>query len=167
MAITRTHVTQQNGYSRMALIDSLRPYPDQIRFSLNRMNGTSFWAWSLWRAPEGADLLEDIPLSDEYLQCAGTAEALALEVRRLDSDGTAHQYAIGKPGSDSTGEPTEVIHFDDGRHSTTVYPHEVFTADEAAVVFYTYFLTDEVSQPYELRELDLSWPKPEPEQGAG
>ncbi len=160
MAIHRTHVTQRNGHSRMALIDSVRPYPDQIRFVLNRMNGMSFWAWSLWRAPEGADLLDSIPTSGEYMQCAGTADALALEVRRLDPDGTPHQYAIGKPGGDTTGEPTEVIHFDEGRHSTTVYPHEVFTADEAAVVFYTYFLTDQVSQPYELRELDLSWLTP-------
>ncbi len=154
-----------NGSSRGALIDYVRPYPDQIRFSLNRMNGSSFWAWSLWRAPEGADLLDSIPLSEEYMQCAGTAEALALEVRRLDPDGNAHQYAIGKPGGDLAGEPTEVIHFDNGRYFTTVYPHEVFTADEAAVVFYTYFLTDEVSQPYELRELDLSWPKPESDAG--
>lgn len=101
------------------------------------------------------------------MQCAGTAHALALEVRRIEADGTPRQYAIGKPGGDRTGEPTEVIHYDDGRHSTTVYPHEVFTADEAAVIFYTYFLTDDVSQPYELRDLHLSWPKPESEEGAG
>lgn len=155
-----THIRQINGFTRGALIDDLRPYPEEIRFVLSRMNGTSFWAWSLWRAPEGADLLEDIPSSDEYMQCAGTADALALEVRRIEADGTPHQYAIGKPGGHRTGEPTEVIHYDDGRHSTTVYPHEVFTADEAAVVFYTYFLTDDVSQPYELRDLHLSWPKP-------
>lgn len=161
-----THIDQMNGRTRGAFLDDLRPYPDEIRFVLNRMNGTSFWAWSLWRAPEGADLLESIPFSEEYMQCAGTAKALALEVRRLDPDGTAHQYAIGKPGGDLTGEPTEVIRFDNGRHSTTVYPHEVFTADEAAVVFYTYFLTNEVSQPYELRDLHLSWPKVEPEADA-
>ena len=161
-----THIRQVNGTTRGALVDYVRPYPEQIRFSLGQLNGSSFWAWSLWRAPEGADLLDSIPFSDEYMQCAGTADALALEVRRVEDDGTAHQYAIGKPGGDRTGEPTEVIHYDDGRHSTTVYPHEVFTADEAAVVFYTYFLTNEVSQPYELRDLHLSWPKAEPEADA-
>lgn len=166
MPISRTHITQANGYSRMALIDSVRPYPEQILFSLNRMDGSTMWAWSLWRAPEGVDLLEDLPFNDEYIQCAGTAEALTIEVRRLDPDGTAHQYTIGKPGGDLAGEPTEVIHWDEGRHSTTVYPHEVFTAEEAAVIFYTYFLTDQVSQPYTLRELDMSWPEPEPEAGA-
>ncbi|KQR48124.1 hypothetical protein ASF87_04145 [Microbacterium sp. Leaf161] len=160
-----THISQINGFTRGALVNDLRPYPEEIRFVLNRVNGTSFWAWSLWRAPEGADLLDSIPFSEEYMQCAGTADALALEVRRIEDDGAPHQYAIGKPGGDCTGEPTEVIHFDDRRHSTTVYPHEVFTADEAAVVFYTYFLTDEVSQPYELRDLHLSWPKPESDAG--
>jgi hypothetical protein len=161
-----THIDQMNGRTRGAFLDDLRPHDEEIRFVLNRMNGSTFWAWSLWRAPEGADLLDSIPFSEEYVQCAGTADALALEVRRIEPDGTPHQYAIGKPGGDRTGEPTEVIHYDDGRHSTTVYPHEVFTADEAAVVFYTYFLTNDVSQPYELRDLHLSWPKPESEEGA-
>jgi hypothetical protein len=160
-----THVASHNNYVRGALVDYFRPYPEQIRFSLCQLDGTSSWSYSLWRAPEGADLLDSIPFSEEYMQCAGTADALALEVRRIEDDGTPHQYAIGKPGGDCTGEPTEVIHFDDGRHSTTVYPHEVFTADEAAVVFYTYFLTNEVSQPYELRDLHLSWPKPEADAG--
>lgn len=152
----RTHVVESNGYSRGPLIDTIRPYPDAIRFSLNRMNGTSMWAYSLWRAPEGSDLLDDIPLSEEYLQSAGSAEALTIEVRVLDGDGVAHQYVVGKPGEYPTEAPTEVIRWDEGRHSTTVHPNEVFTADEAAEVFYAYFLTDKVSEPYTLRELDLN-----------
>lgn len=51
------------------------------------------------------------------------------------------------------GELTESISWDDGRRSTKVYAHEVFTADEAAEVFYAYFLTDKVAEPYVLREL--------------
>ncbi|MEV7611026.1 hypothetical protein AB0N61_16180 [Microbacterium sp. NPDC089320] len=160
-----THIDQMNGRTRGAFLDDLRPYPEEIQFVLNRMNGMSFWAWSLWRAPEGADLLDSIPFSDEYMQCVGTADACAIGVRYLDPDGTAHQYAVGRPG-DQSGEPTEVIYYDDGRHSVTVYPHEVFTADEAAVVFYAYFLTDQVPQPYQLRELDLSWLTAASDEGA-
>ena len=74
-----THITQRNGRSRGALLDEFRPYSEQIRFVLLQMNGSSFWAYSLWRAPEGADLLESIPFSEEYMQCAGTADALALD----------------------------------------------------------------------------------------
>lgn len=150
-----THVSQLNGYSRGPLIDTIRPYPNQIRFSLNRLNGSSSWAYSLWRAPAGADLLKDIPLSDEYIQCAGSADALTIEVRTVDDAGAAHQYTVGKPGDDPIGAPTEVIPWDDGRHRTAVHANEVFTADEAADVLYGYFLTNDVAEPHTLRELDL------------
>lgn len=150
----RTHVVQSNGWSRGPLIDSVRPYPDAIRFMLNRMDGASSWAYSLWRAPEGADLLDEIPFSDAYLQCAGSAEAMTIESRLVDADGTAHQYVVGRPG-ERAEQPSEVIRWDDGRHATKVFASEVFTADEAADVFYAYFLTDVVPEPYILRELDL------------
>ena len=150
-----THIREVNGFSRGPFDDSVRPYPDQIRYSLNRMNGKSFWAFSMWRAPEGADLLDRIPFSEDYIQCAGSAEALTVEVRTVDADGTAHQYVIGKPGTTPTGEPSEIIPWDDGRRSTRVYPNEVFTADEAADIFYAYFLTDTVPDTYQRRELHL------------
>lgn len=37
-----------------------------------------------------------------------------------------------------------------------VCSNEIVTADEAAAILYTYYLTEAVSQPYVLRELDLS-----------
>lgn len=151
----RTHVEQSNGFSRGPLIDSIRPYEDQLRFSLGRMNGTSFWAYSLWRAPEGADLLDDIPLSESYLQCAGSAEALTIEVRALDEEGVPHQWVVGKPGEVPGGSPTEVVRWDDGRYSTTVHANEVFTAAEAGDVVVAYFLTDAVPPQCTLRPLDL------------
>jgi hypothetical protein len=153
---TPTHIRQLDGFSRGPLIDSVRPFPDQIRHALSTMDGRSKWGYSLWRAPEGANLLEDIPLSDEYLQCAGSADALTIEVRIVDGDGTARQYALGRLSPGSPAEPSVAISWDRGRHSTTVSPNEVFTADEAAQIFYAYFLTDRVPETYRLRELDLS-----------
>ncbi|MFT3798346.1 hypothetical protein [Microbacterium sp.] len=150
-----THLREVNGFSRGPLLDSFEPYPDQIRYSLNQMDGTSFWAYSLWRAPEGADLLEDIPFSEDYIQCAGSASALTVELRVVDADGVAHQYVIGTPGTTPTGEPSETIPWDDGRRSTRVYPNEVFTADEAADIFYAYFLTNTIPDTYQRRELHL------------
>ena len=79
---------------------------------------------------------------------------MTVEVRLVGTDGVAHQYVVGKPGERS-GEPSEVVRWDDGRHSTRVFADEVFTADEAAEVFYAYFLTDAVAEPFVLRELDL------------
>lgn len=149
-----THTRLLNGFMRGPLLDDVRPYPDQIRHSLNSMNGTPNWAYSLWRGPEDADPSEE----QEYMQCAGTADAMTIEVRTLDPGGTAQQHTVGRPGGDYTAGPTEVIRWNDGRDSTTVYPSEVFTADEAADVFYAYFLTDKVAAPYVLRELDMTWP---------
>jgi len=48
-----------------------------------------------------------------------------------------------------------VIRWNAGRHSTAVYANEVFTADEAAEVFYLHFLTDKVSEPYVLRRIQV------------
>ena len=44
---TPTHIFQENGSSRFPLIDNLRPFEDQIRFTLTQMDGSSFWALSL------------------------------------------------------------------------------------------------------------------------
>lgn len=150
-----THIRELDGFVRGALRDTFRPYPDQIRRSLSNLDGHSSWGYSLWRAPLDADLLEDIPDSEEYIQCAGSAEAMAIEVRVVDSAGVAHQYAVGKALPEPGDLPTEIIRWDEGRHSTTIYPTEVFTADEAAEVFYGYFLNDRVAESFTLRELDL------------
>lgn len=144
------HITQRNASSRTVLVDDIRPYEDQIRFTLNRMNGTTFWAWSLWRAPEGANLLESLPFSEEYLQCAGSAEAMTIEIRAVSDGEGARQYTVGKAGGAADG-PEETIRWDDGRHSTALSPHEVFTADEAAEVFSAYFRTGGIGDGYALR----------------
>lgn len=150
-----THIRQLDGFMRGALRDTFRPYPDQIRRSLNHLDGHSSWGYSLWRAPIDADLLEDIPESDDYIQCAGSAAALAIEVRIVDSTGAAHQYAVGTARPGTGDAPTEVIRWDEGRHRTNVYPSEVFTADEAAEVIYGYFLNNKVAESLTLRELHL------------
>ena len=47
-----THINQSNGVSRGPFVDYFRPYPEQLHASLSNLNGTTFWAYSLWRAPE-------------------------------------------------------------------------------------------------------------------
>ena len=150
---TPTHIVQLNGFARSPLVDVARPYEDQIRFSVRRMDGAKLWACSLWRAPDGADLLAEIPFSEEYIQCAGDAEGVTVEVRVVDEAGTAHQYTVGKPTGGDESEPTETIRWDVGRHSTKVHPHEVFTLDEAADLFVAYYRDDRVPADHTLREI--------------
>lgn len=150
---TPTHIVQLNGFARSPLVDVARPYEDQIRFSVRRMDGARLWAYSLWRAPDGADLLAEIPFSEEYIQCAGDAEGVTVEVRVVDEAGTAHQYTVGRPTGGDDSEPTETIRWDEGRHSTKVHPHEVFTLDEAADLFVAYYRDNRVPSDSTLREI--------------
>ncbi|MCH1882532.1 DUF6357 family protein [Agrococcus sp. ARC_14] len=154
-----THVEMMNGSTRRPIDENVRPRNDQIMAMLHRMDGSSLWSYSVWRAPVGVDLEQGIPSADEYMQSAGSAEAMSVEVRFVDTDGTAHQYAIGKTGDDAAAL-TEEIRWADGRYSINVRRNEVFTADEAAEVYAAYCLTDRVAGPYVLRELDLSWTPP-------
>ncbi|MFT4156464.1 MAG: hypothetical protein QM630_00825 [Microbacterium sp.] len=113
--------------------------------------------YSIWRIPEG----ERNPMrrGSTFIQAAGSAEKLAIEARVMTSDGTAQLYAVGRP-EPHNGETTTVPISDD--RVVRVFTNEIFTADEAAVIFMTFYLTDTVSRPYQLREIDLSIPQSEP-----
>lgn len=150
---TPTHIFQENGSSRFPLIDNLRPFDEQIRFTVKQMDGTTFWALSLWRAPEGANLRASLPPSENYIQCAGGPEAVTVEVRVVDTFGTPKQYTVGKGDGGQSAEPDQVVRWDGGRRSTKVYAHEVFTLDEAAELFIAYFHNDHVPAECTLREL--------------
>ncbi|MCO7204019.1 hypothetical protein NH287_11030 [Microbacterium sp. CnD16-F] len=150
---TPTHIFQEHGSSRFPLIDNLRPFEEQIRFTLTQMDGTSFWALSLWRAPEGANLRASLPPAENYIQCAGDAAGVTVEVRSVDTFGAAHQCTVGTPATGLPSEPTETIRWDSGRHSTRVFTKEVFTLDEAADLFIAYYRDDRVPAESTLREL--------------
>lgn len=112
--------------------------------------------------PDAADFLTFIHESraTTFLQCAGTSDAMTIEWRRLDDDGEERLYVVGR-GGDHSGPPTVTIRISDNA-STTVYPDEVFTAAEATDIFYAYYETQLVPDPYQLREYDLTYPKPGP-----
>src|SRR6478609_8089194 len=88
------------------------------------------------------------------LLAGGTATRMALEVRYVEDDGKERQYAVGLPGGDYTGEPSETVIIAGNEFS--VYPNEVFTAEQATDVFFGYFQTDRVPDEYPLRRLDFS-----------
>lgn len=149
----RTHIVTDNGNEHMYLIDTLRSYRDQIQRGLSLLDGNENWSYSLWKAPEGVDF-DDIDFSrpePRYMQSAGIGTALVIEVRFVEADGEHRQYCVGHPGTDYTGEPSVPIFTE-----ITAYPGEVFDADEAADIYYQYFLTGRVPEPYLLRRLDLS-----------
>ncbi|WP_227996523.1 hypothetical protein [Nocardia australiensis] len=83
------------------------------------------------------------------VQCTGSAEALVIEVQTA-VEGLARRFTAGLPGSRS-GEPNVCI--PDGTDFLRVYPDEVFTAEQAAEIFATYFETDDIPAGLQLREI--------------
>jgi len=54
------------------------------------------------REVDSGGVVGDVRASRHHLvlQCAGSAEAMTIEVRTLEAGGTADHYTVGKPGSD-------------------------------------------------------------------
>lgn len=133
-----------------------KPVNGYLRGILNRMDGKDRTTYSIWRLPEpGGDPRH---VGETFIQAAGSAEKMAIEARVMTSDGTSHLYAVGRQ-EPHNGETTTVPISD--KREVRVFTNEIFTADEAAVIFMTFYLTDAVSQPYQLREIDLSVPQSE------
>ncbi|MDV7243460.1 MULTISPECIES: hypothetical protein [Rhodococcus] len=93
-------------------------------------------------------------MAETYLQCAGSANALSIELRQKAA-GAYHLYTVGRPGV-RRGKPGVAIPFQHGNRTLQVYPDEVFVAEEAAEIFHRYFKTGEVDTRYLLREIDLN-----------
>jgi hypothetical protein len=130
--------------------------PEYLQRIFTLMNGEDRTTYSIWRLPEpGGDPMK---MGDTFIQAAGSADKLAIEARVMTSDGTSHLYAVGRP--EPHNDETTTVPISDKR-MVRVFTNEIFTADEAAVIFMTFYLTDTVAQPYQLREIDLSIPQSE------
>jgi hypothetical protein len=114
------------------------------------LNGDDQTTYSMWKlAQPGGDPRK---VGDIFIQAAGSAQALAVEARVRTNDGGTHLFALARP-EPASAEPT-TIRLDD-QHGFEISSNEVFTAEEAAPIFLTFYLTDTVAQPYQLRELNF------------
>lgn len=130
--------------------------PEYLRRTFGLMNGEDCRTFSIWRLPEpGGDPMKR---GETFIQAAGSADKLAIEARVMTSDETSHLYAVGR--QESHNDETTTVPISDKR-MVRVFANEIFTADEAAVIFMEFYLTDAVAQPYQLREIDLSIPQSE------
>ncbi|QDZ16526.1 hypothetical protein [Humibacter ginsenosidimutans] len=116
---------------------------DRAAYSLSRLSDEVEWT----------DAKPGVDYDVEYLQSAGTADRMTIEIRRLEADEKLHQYAIGRPEA-ADEALTEIVRYD--AFELHVAPSEVFDADAAAEVYYHYFQTNTVPEGMHLRELDFS-----------
>lgn len=136
------------------LADEYLSIPDRLRRTLEWLDARTNYTYEIWRGadPTDVDGFRE-PANDSFIQAAGSADAMTVEVRFPGPDGESHLYTVGKPEpADGT---TTLIPMSDDR-AIRVFSNEIFTADEAAAIFYMFYLTESVSKPYVLRELDLS-----------
>jgi hypothetical protein len=127
--------------------------PDDL--GLRRMDGERLFSLLLWRLPRGLEFVDSNPTknADEYLQCAGSADRMTLEVRRREGAGFA-QYCIGR-GPSLRATSASLVQISWAGHEVTVAPEEVFTAGEAESVFTEYFVSGKIPADCNLRLLDL------------
>lgn len=140
--------------------DRRRPLRDHLRLMLGHLDGVQRYTYSIWRASDPQSIVVTPRDGTEaFIQAAGSAEAATVEVRLVDSDGAGHLYTVGR---DETADgPSALVPINDTR-AVRVSSNEVFTAEEAAAIFHAFSLTETISAPYRLRELDLSQDLSEP-----
>ncbi len=128
--------------------------PETVCDLLLHLNGVERFSLVLFGIP-GSKSLDEIPREQwglEYLQCAGSAEAMTVETRVLE-DGEYRQYVLGRGDADHSAEPSVTIPWD--QFTVSVLDDEVFTAEEASPLFISYLETGAPPSTVSLRRREL------------
>lgn len=151
-----THEITFNGDLTIDFLDTFRSHRDELARVIGRLDGVERFAVKLGAYPPGQKSIS-VPHGwrpDQYIQCAGRGDELAIEIHRQNPDGSFAQLAVGR-GGPHDGGPDVRVPFGDG-HSVVVYDDEVFGQAEAVEIFHRYFETGKVGDAYVLRTIDLS-----------
>jgi hypothetical protein len=149
--ITTTHVLTKNGSSRTEI-----PNDKRVEFVIRRaptlMDGKDRYAISLSRLPEGKRLWDELPPLWDclFLQAAGSAEAMMVEVRKVNPDGSDSLYKLARPLPE--GEPSKgTVDIAWANRVDTIPAEEAVDASEAGDIFWHYYQHDQVPNKYQLR----------------
>lgn len=130
-----------------------RPVTEHVRAMLGKLDGAERFTYCIWRGTNPESLIvtrRDV--GDSFIQAAGSADVMTVEVRLPGADGRGQLYTVGllQPASDES-----VLVPIGSERAVRVSLNEVFTAGEAAEVFDLFARTGGVDGAYSLRELDL------------
>lgn len=150
-----THAFNMNGQFWAELKDSFGPIDEEIHRLLRRLNGSERFSFTLSRLPEGKRLDEVSVANDlrEYLQCAGSAGRMMVEMRTVAADASEQQFVVGRPAG--TNDAMRSVDVRWNTFVTRVQQNEVFDADEAAAIFFAYYETARIPSTYVLRPIEL------------
>lgn len=153
----KSHVMESNGGE---LVVSIRDYETRTTFAkrLRRRNGTDLWGTMLWALPPG--FKDEVPVKDlpltHFLQAGGSAEAMTLQIRKpggLQWGADYVKYAIGHTHPDIENPAIDVA-IRIPAETLGVTKFEVFEAEEAVDLFFTYYKTNDIPPEYTLRPLE-------------
>lgn len=119
------------------------------------LDGGDCFAVIVTAAPEGKDP-EEAP-GVNYIQSAGSYEALTVEIRVTEEDESYVHYAVAREPIADPEQWTEVS-WDAGgnsRASVQLHPEEVFTGEQAVPVYRAYIERGELPPAHLLREIDV------------
>lgn len=119
------------------------------------LDGGDCFALIVTAAPEGKDP-EEAP-GVNYIQSAGSYEALTVEIRVTEEDGSYIHYAVAREAIADPDRWTKVS-WDAGGNtpaSVDLHPEEVFTGEQAAPVYRAYIERGELPPAHLLREIDV------------
>jgi hypothetical protein len=152
-----THVVKYDGGVSISSISNRRDI-SVFANPLHRFNGHKPWALGLEATPDGMsypDMVQAGIDTTEYLQAAGSGpEAITVEIRKPGGQQWGAdwvRYVVGRPHE---GEAPLDVPFKLPRSIQLVSGYEVFGADEAAELFYTYYQTGDIPARYSLRPVE-------------
>lgn len=127
--------------------------PHAIAYNINALGADGGFddvhtSYRIYRIPEGAKQGDEIN-PKEWIQTAGTAERLTVEIKRQDTDGVYRQYVVGRPSAADELDESATIQF--GEFQLTVRPSEALTAAEAIDLFLEYYDHDTIPPVWHLR----------------
>ena len=146
-------VVGRTGYDGFDVPQTPQSFADDTEQRLTEpdfLEGYKRYALVVWALPEGADHV-DVALSN-YMQCGGSTQAMTVEVRVTQEDGSYEHYVVArKPVADPDAWTTITYN----NTPLQVHPEEVFTGEQAAPVFRAYIEHGVIPPRELLRTLDI------------
>jgi hypothetical protein len=147
-----THVMEYDGGELIVVFDNHR---DISKFSrvLRGFDGAKQFALSLWALPPGMDnrQAKAAGLDREYIQAAGRADAMTVEICQAGGQQWGVdwvRYVIGHPGDDAAARDVPIVLPASTEMRSAA---EIFDADEAAELFFSYYKTGDIPAGYTKR----------------
>lgn len=149
------HVLSTNGSSMTSFPRHREDAAEQLAGSFARMDGDRLFAFILWAIPGDATFDDGgkvVLESPTYIQCAGRAEAMTVEMREMADNGQLRHYVLGR-SAQAPGDRDVTISWRSA--STRVYQNEKWTSDDAAGLFISYWKTGTVPPDVHRRQINV------------